>query len=101
MTMTEGERTHAGHATAVARRALTSPVFLAWIVSRAISTVVLMVLGSRTPPHPDITRMVTWDGNWYQAIAHTGYGPPPRAGQWSAWPFFPLFPGITRLLHAL
>jgi hypothetical protein len=97
MTVTEAERTWADRASVA--WPLWPTVLAAWVVSRVVASVVLLIAGSRTPPHPDITRLVMWDGNWYQIIAHLGYGRPPVSGQWSAWPFFPLFPGLTRLLH--
>src|SRR5262249_54215168 len=62
---------------------------------------VLLILGSRTAPRPDITRLVMWDGGWYQIIAHTGYGPPPTGSVWTPWPFFPLYPGLVRELHII
>jgi hypothetical protein len=77
------------------------PVLLAWAVSRVLTVFVLMVVGARTPPHPDITRMVMWDGGWYQAIATHGYGAPPIDGVWSVWPFFPLYPVLVSGLHLL
>src|SRR5829696_6067121 len=77
------------------------PVVLAWLVSRALSLFVLAVLGSRTAPEPDITRLVLWDGGWYQYIATHGYGPPPVSDVWSVWPFFPLYPAIVAALHVV
>ncbi len=38
-----------------------------------------------------------WDFGWYYRIALGGYGPPPVSGAQSAWPFFPLFPGVIRI----
>jgi Dolichyl-phosphate-mannose-protein mannosyltransferase len=94
------ERTQVSRATAVGRSLFPwRPVLLAWVVSRAISLVVLMVLGSRTVPRPDITRLVMWDGGWYQIIAHTGYGTRPVPDVWTPWPFFPLYPALVRALH--
>jgi hypothetical protein len=94
------ERTQVSRATAVGRSLFPwRPVLLAWVVSRAISLIVLLVLGSRTAPRPDITRLVMWDGGWYQIIAHTGYGTPPVPDVWTPWPFFPLYPALVRALH--
>src|SRR2546423_13159292 len=75
------------------------PVLLAWAASRMLSVGVLLVLGSRTVPRPDITRLVMWDGGWYQLIATHGYGAPPVNGVWSVWPFFPLYPALVAALH--
>ncbi len=77
------------------------PVLIAWLVSRVLTGFVVMILGSRTSPHPDITRLVMWDGGWYQLIATHGYGAPPIDGVWSVWPFFPLYPGLVSGLHVL
>jgi hypothetical protein len=77
------------------------PVVLSWLVSRALSVFVLLVLGSRTAPHPDISRLVMWDGGWYQIIAHVGYGTRPIPNVWTPWPFFPLYPALVRVLHIL
>ena len=96
------ERTQVSRATAVGRSLFPwRPVVLAWVVSRVISIVVLMVLGARDAPRPDITRLVMWDGGWYQIIAHTGYGTRPIPNVWTPWPFFPLYPGLVRALHTL
>jgi hypothetical protein len=96
------ERTQVSRATAVGRSLFPwRPVVLAWFVSRVISIVVLMVLGARHAPRPDITRLVMWDGGWYQIIAHTGYGTPPVPDVWTPWPFFPLYPGLVRALHVV
>lgn len=73
-----------------------------WLVSRAIIFVTLMVLGARAAHNiPDYSRLVMWDGNWYRIIATSGYGPPPHAGDWSTWPYFPLLPAIGWLGHAI
>jgi hypothetical protein len=102
MTTSLGEPTQAHRATDRLRLVLPwHPVLLAWLVSRLLTTFVLMILGSRTAPHPDITRLVMWDGGWYQLIATHGYGAPPITGHWSTWPFFPLFPGLVSGLHAV
>jgi hypothetical protein len=102
MSTTVTERRHVGRATAVGRSLFPwRPVVLAWLVSRVISIVVLMVLGARDAPRPDITRLVMWDGGWYRIIAHTGYGTPPVPDVWTPWPFFPLYPGLVRALHTV
>src|SRR5262249_6609157 len=91
------ERTQVSRATAVGRSLFPwRPVFAAWVVSRVISIVTLMVLGARDAPRPDITRLVMWDGGWYQIIAHTGYGTRPIPNVWTPWPFFPLYRCLLR-----
>ena len=77
------------------------PVLLAWLASRVLSVGVLLIFGSRNVPRPDITRLVMWDGGWYQLIATHGYGPPPVDGVWSVWPFFPLYPALVAALHVV
>jgi hypothetical protein len=51
----------------------------------------------------DITRRVTpltrWDSGWYVNLAEAGYWEPPsRVGQETNHAFFPLYPGLMRLL---
>jgi hypothetical protein len=77
------------------------PVVLAWLVSRIVTAFALGVLGARHAPRPDITRLIAWDGGWFQFIAAHGYGRPPFPGVWSAWPFFPLYPGLVAGLHVV
>jgi hypothetical protein len=102
MTASLSEPTQAPRATDRLRHLVPwRPVLLAWLVSRVLTTFVLLILGSRTAPHPDITRLVMWDGGWYQLIATHGYGAPPVDGVWSVWPFFPLYPGLVTALHLL
>jgi hypothetical protein len=96
----ERPRPNAGLGSVMTRSRLPRSVFTAWVVSRLIGVGTLMVLGARTARDvPDYSRLVTWDGNWYRIIATFGYGPPPLEGQWSTWPFFPLFPSLSWLAH--
>lgn len=75
-------------------------VLVAWVTSRALGIITLMVLGARNARFiPDYSRLVMWDGNWYRIIATNGYGPAPLPGQWSTWPFFPLLPSVSWLAH--
>ena len=74
-------------------------VFLVAQVSRSILP---GVTGSR-PWSYDMARRVTplarWDSGWYINIAEAGYGEPPtRVGQETNHAFFPLYPGLMRLV---
>jgi Gpi18-like mannosyltransferase len=51
----------------------------------------------------DVTRRVTpltrWDSGWYVNLAEAGYwDPPTRVGQETNHAFFPLYPGLMRLI---
>jgi Gpi18-like mannosyltransferase len=55
---------------------------------------------------PQWWQLTNFDGGWFRAIALDGYGPrpapwPPVEGQWTRFPFFPLFPLLGRAVHAL
>lgn len=40
-----------------------------------------------------------FDSGWYAGIARDGYGPPPPPGRESEHAFFPLYPGLARVVH--
>ena len=74
-------------------------VFLVALISRSILP---GVTGSR-PWSYDMVRRVTplarWDSGWYINLAEAGYGEPPtRVGQETNHAFFPLYPGLIRLV---
>jgi hypothetical protein len=74
-------------------------VFLVALISRSILP---GVTGSR-PWSYDMVRRVTplarWDSGWYINLAEAGYGEPPtRVGQETNHAFFPLYPGLVRLI---
>jgi hypothetical protein len=52
-----------------------------------------------------LTALSNWDGQWYSQIAHQGYPTelPREDGevQQNAWAYYPLYPGVVRLLMAL
>lgn len=50
-----------------------------------------------TDAHPFINMWSRWDGGWYLDIAKDGYSFIP--GQQSSVAFFPLYPGLIRLVH--
>lgn len=56
------------------------------------------------PANPGYLGMLTnWDGQWYQSISHHGYPGYLQVDQFghvemNSWAFFPLFPGLTRLV---
>jgi hypothetical protein len=46
-----------------------------------------------------VTPLTRWDSGWYLSIAETGYqAPPVRTGEETNHAFFPLYPGLMRLL---
>lgn len=61
-------------------------------------------VGHLDPGLPDMFRL--WDTAWYRTIVTEGYPIPlpadPETGEitYSAWAFFPLFPGLVRLVMA-
>ncbi len=85
-------------------RAIAPHVVGAWIVSRLASVVLLVVIGARDAPGFDSTRLLIWDGGWYRDIMLNGYPSrpatwPPRLGEWTSLPFFPLYPKLADVLH--
>ena len=46
-----------------------------------------------------VTPLARWDSGWYINLAEAGYGEPPtRVGQETNHAFFPLYPGLVRLI---
>jgi hypothetical protein len=71
-----------------------------WLLSRAL--VVATIVGAGSIGRGFTARgFELYDGGWYLAIARHGYGPTPISGLQSNWPFFPLLPGLMRVLHAV
>ena len=66
----------------------------AFLLSRAISLVSLIVAGSLWEGRPTVGSLSTFDGNWYADIASLGYGRAPVAHVQTRWPFFPLLPAV-------
>jgi hypothetical protein len=61
-----------------------------------------------TPAGPDpgyLAALSNWDGQWYSQIAHHGYPTelPREDGvvQQNAWAYYPLYPGLVRLVMAV
>jgi Gpi18-like mannosyltransferase len=80
---------------------------LAWLAAVWIAAVasgaILPGITAGTPWTWDIARRVTplarWDSGWYVNLAEAGYGEPPeRVGQETNHAFFPLYPGLMRLV---
>ncbi|MBX9244369.1 hypothetical protein ICW40_06060 [Actinotalea ferrariae] len=106
-------------APAQAARTWRSPASWPWWVqvlavqaaARLVSAGVLMAVAERqaanlwTPASPSYLEYtgLMWDASWYRTIAEDGYpdvlplGPDGRVQQ-NAWAFFPLFPGLARVL---
>jgi dolichyl-phosphate-mannose-protein mannosyltransferase len=75
-----------------------------WIVGRALAVFWLTIVGSTTGQRIEQANLVAWDGGWYRVIMLNGYTPrperwPPRLGDWTTYPFFPLFPYSARLIN--
>ncbi|HEX6311975.1 MAG TPA: hypothetical protein VF152_10145, partial [Acidimicrobiia bacterium] len=60
-------------------------VVLPWLVSRAVSAVVVVVAGS-SGARVRFAGFFAWDGGWYEHIARFGYGPPPPDDVQTPWP---------------
>lgn len=107
-------RTSAGRS-AAGRAVLARPVralLVIYAISRLVALLGIWVaahyyqspagVGHLEPGLPDMFRL--WDTEWYRRIVTEGYPIPlpadPETGQitYSAWAFFPLFPGLVRLL---
>jgi hypothetical protein len=73
-----------------------------WIVA-GVSGSILPKIAATRPWSYDIVRRVTplarWDSGWYINLAEAGYWEPPtRIGQETNHAFFPLYPGLMRLI---
>jgi Gpi18-like mannosyltransferase len=76
-----------------------SAVVLPWIVARLI-VVPAMTIGAEGDRF-HARALLTMDGQWFRLIALDGYDAPYVPGNWSEYPFFPLFPGIAGALMQL
>lgn len=86
-------------------------VLLVFVAGRIVSTAVLLAAAARqgvspwSGPAPGYGTFVNfWDSGWYERIFREGYPtelPTDDAGvvRHNQWAFYPLFPGIVRLLH--
>jgi len=74
-------------------------VLTAWAVSRAVALTTLVAAGSFKLQRFTFETLWSYDGGWYIGIARTGYGPEPIDGVQTHWPFFPLYPGLAKVLH--
>ncbi|HWC21465.1 MAG TPA: hypothetical protein VG502_04110 [Flexivirga sp.] len=89
-------------------------VVAAYLVLRLFSAVVMQLVSSQQDPgfifysdgHRDYWQMThVWDGRWYQTIVEEGYPSklPEDGGvvQQNQWAFYPMYPGMVRLLMTL
>lgn len=83
-------------------------VILPFLVSRLIADALILTMAlARSAPvrlapvTPPFAGFAKWDGTWYTAIAEHGYFLDYVPGTESPWPFFPLLPGVIRVLHWL
>ncbi|MGO4692207.1 hypothetical protein [Glaciibacter sp. 2TAF33] len=88
-------------------------VIVIWVLSRAVTTTMVLALASVQGPNPWTGAKPTypqfaniWDGRWYNIVAVAGYPsvlPVTVTGQVSenAWAFMPGYPAVVRLLMEL
>jgi hypothetical protein len=88
-------------------------VLVVWLLSRAVTTSMVLALASVQGPNPWTGAKPTydqfaniWDGRWYNIVAVAGYPsvlPVTDTGQVSenAWAFMPGYPVVVRLLMML
>ena len=65
---------------------------LPWLVARLVAVPALVLAGDPGSVQPN--RLIWMDGLWFRMIALDWYDRPYVAGQWSEYPFFPLFPAL-------
>ena len=73
------------------------------MVSRLVAVAAVTVERARAGVRLQWGALTDWDGGWFLAIVEHGYGHGPiparwTVGNWSRWPFFPLYPGLTRVV---
>lgn len=71
-------------------------VVLPWIVARVIVAPILFL--SVPSDRFYAGALLSMDGQWFRFIALDGYDAPYVRGNWSEYPFFPLFPAIGGVL---
>ncbi|TKV30017.1 hypothetical protein FDK12_01520 [Arthrobacter sp. NamB2] len=88
-------------------------VLAVFVAGRLVSTVLLLVAAARqgaspwSGPAPAYGTFINyWDSGWYERIFREGYPtelPQDALGEVShnQWAFYPLFPGLVRLLHVV
>lgn len=94
-------------------RRLTVAALVAYLLSRCVSTVFLLVARGRQEPYPPWTgddgtvslldMSVLWDGSWYRTIAEEGYPTelplhPDGTVRQNQWAFYPLLPLLSRVV---
>ena len=67
-------------------------VVLPWIVARLL-VIPALAIGAPGPGF-QLDRLIWMDGQWFRLIAIDWYDRPYVDGQWSEYPFFPLFPAL-------
>jgi hypothetical protein len=68
------------------------PVVLPWLLARLLLVPLLVLSGPGSRPVPG--ELITMDGQWFRLIALDWYDQPYVSGNWSEYPFFPLFPAL-------
>jgi hypothetical protein len=76
-----------------------SAVAVPFVLSRIWSDLLLVLVGRRHGANGFLAGFDRWDGRWYSWIAAHGYVALPHAQHHQTpWPFFPLFPIVTRIV---
>ena len=76
-------------------------VAVPFVLSRIWSDLLLVVVGRRHSANGFLAGFDRWDGRWYSWIAAHGYVALPHAQHHQTpWPFFPLFPVVTRIVSS-
>ena len=83
---------------------LSHPALLSWMVSRVavfgalgLARFLVSDLGAESPTGRPPSGLLGWDATWYLRIINSGYAHLP----WEARRFFPLLPGLAKLLSPL
>jgi hypothetical protein len=82
-------------------------ILVTWAASRLlvlVAAVAAETLVTRNPrltggsAGPILTSLTSWDGWWYLGVARSGYHAAPLSGAYHDYAFFPLWPGLVRVL---
>jgi len=74
---------------------LRTHVVAAWLVSRVVGVVALVVTPTRAGDWFNTFGLTTMDGGWYRIIIDTGYPSGSLPDHATVWPFFPLYPWLA------
>jgi len=74
---------------------LRAHVLAAWVVSRVVGVIALVVTPTRGGEWFNTFGLTTMDGGWYRIIIDAGYTSGPLPDHATVWPFFPLYPWLA------